>query len=69
MVNVYKKLNELKLKSKIILQVHDELILNVYNDELSKVEEIVKNEMEEVRDLKVPLEVDINVGKTWYEAK
>lgn len=69
MVNVYKKLNELKLKSKIILQVHDELILNVYNDELSKVKEIVKNEMEQVRELKVPLEVDINIGKTWYEAK
>lgn len=69
MVNVYKKLSGLKLKSKIILQVHDELILNVYNDELSKVEEIVKSEMEEVRALKVPLEVDINVGKTWYEAK
>jgi len=69
MVNVYKKLNELKLKSKIILQVHDELILNVYNDELSKIKEIVKQEMEEVKELKVPLEVDINVGKTWYEAK
>ncbi|MCD2348808.1 DNA polymerase I [Clostridium guangxiense] len=69
MVNVYKKLNESKLKSKIILQVHDELILNVYNDELLKVKEIVKREMEKVMELKVPLEVDINIGKTWYEAK
>ncbi|WP_234121489.1 DNA polymerase I [Clostridium hydrogenum] len=69
MVNVYKRLNSLKLKSKLILQVHDELILNVYKDELNEVEEIVKNEMEKVKELKVPLEVDINVGDTWYEAK
>lgn len=69
MVNVYKRLNALKLKSKLILQVHDELILNVYKDELNEVEEIVKSEMEKVKELKVPLEVDINVGDTWYEAK
>jgi DNA polymerase-1 len=69
MVNVYKKLKENKLKSTLILQVHDELILNVYKDELEKVEQIVKQEMEQVIALKVPLEIDINLGKTWYEAK
>jgi DNA polymerase I len=69
MVNVYKELNERQLKSTLILQVHDELLLNVYKDELQTVEEIVKKEMEQVIKLRVPLEVDINVGETWYEAK
>ena len=69
MINVAKKLSDLKLKSTLILQVHDELILNVYKDELEKVEALVKVEMENVLALKVPLEVDINVGKDWYDAK
>ena len=69
MVNVYDKLKEKNLKSKIILQVHDELILNVKKDELEVVTKLVKEEMESVLDLRVPLEVDINLGKTWYEAK
>ncbi|MFU7514937.1 DNA polymerase I [Clostridium sp. HCS.1] len=69
MVNVYNKLNELQLKSKIILQVHDELILNVKKDELEQVKALVKEEMENVLKMDVPLEVDINIGNTWYEAK
>ena len=69
MVNVYNKLKEKQLKSKIILQVHDELILNVKPDELEQVKSIVKNEMENVLEMNVPLEVDTNIGKTWYEAK
>jgi len=69
MVNVYNELKKQHLKSTLILQVHDELIINVYKDELEKVKNIVKNEMEKVLDLKVPLEVDINIGKNWYEAK
>ena len=69
MVNVYNKLNELNLKSRILLQVHDELILNVYNNELDKVKALVKEEMENVLKLKVKLEVDMNVGKTWYDSK
>lgn len=69
MVNVYNKLREEELNSKIILQVHDELILNVKKDELEQVKNIVKNEMEKVLEMNVPLEVDINIGNTWYEAK
>lgn len=69
MVKVYKKLKDKKLKTTIILQVHDELILNVYEDELEEVKAIVKEEMENAVTLKVPLEVDINIGKTWYDAK
>ncbi len=57
------------IKSKMLLQVHDELIFNVYNDEIDKVKEIVYNTMTNVIDLKVPLDVDIEIGKNWYEAK
>ena len=69
MVNVYNKLIEKNLKSRVILQVHDELILNVKKDELEAVKALVKEEMESVLELKVPLEVDSNVGNTWYDAK
>ncbi|WP_163191770.1 DNA polymerase I [Clostridium thermarum] len=69
MVNVYNKLKEGNYKSTLILQVHDELILNVYKDEEEEIRELVKREMEEVMDLSVPMEVDISVGKTWYDAK
>ena len=69
MVNVYNTLNNRNLKSKMILQVHDELILNVKENELEEVKKIVKEEMEAVLNLSVPLEVDMNLGKTWYEAK
>lgn len=69
MVNVASELKEKKLKSKLILQVHDELILNVYKDEIDLVRDIVKNQMENVLDLRIPLDVDISIGETWYEAK
>lgn len=69
MVNVSDELKKRKLKSRLILQVHDELILNVVKEELEEVKELVKNKMETVLDLEVPLDVDINIGKTWYEAK
>lgn len=69
MVKVYNSLKENKLKSKLILQVHDELILNVEKDELDKVKEIVKDSMENVMPLNVPLEVDMHEGESWYDAK
>ena len=69
MVNVYNRLKSEKLKSSLILQVHDELILNVKPDEEEKVKALVKEEMENALNLKVPLDVDINEGYTWYEAK
>ena len=69
MIKVFNKLKERNLKSTLILQVHDELILNVYDDELELVKSIVKEQMEQVIDLHVQLEADINLGKTWYEAK
>ena len=69
MVNVFDKLKEEGLKSTLILQVHDELILNVYKDEIKEVESLVKEQMENVIKLLVPLEVEISIGETWYEAK
>jgi len=69
MVNVYGKLKEEGLKSKLILQIHDELIVETYPDELDRVMEIVKTEMENATSLSVPLTVDINSGKSWYDTK
>lgn len=69
MVNVHRHIKEKGLKSKLILQVHDELILNVYKDETEEVKKIIKEDMEKVMELKVPMEVDINTGGTWYDAK
>ncbi|NME82368.1 DNA polymerase I [Clostridium sp. SM-530-WT-3G] len=69
MVNVYNKLKEKNLKSELILQVHDELILNVKKDEFDTVKELVISEMENAIKLSVALDVDFNSGYTWYEAK
>ncbi|MCD3216114.1 DNA polymerase I [Clostridium botulinum C] len=69
MVHVYEELIKRNLKSTLILQVHDELILNVYKDELEEVKQIVVEKMEGVMNLLVPLEADVNIGITWYEAK
>lgn len=69
MVNVFNRLYKEKLKSRLILQVHDELVLEVYKDELLYVKDIVKEEMENAVKLEVPLLVDINWGSNWYEAK
>ena len=69
MVEIYKIFNEKNIKSKILLQVHDELIFNVYDDELEIVKDIVYNTMTKVVELSVPLDVDIELGNNWYEAK
>lgn len=53
----------------MLLQVHDELIFNVYNDEIDEVKDIVYNIMTNVYQLLVPLDVDIELGNNWYEAK
>ena len=57
------------IKSKMLLQVHDELIFNVYNDEIDKVKDIVYNTMTNIYNLEVPLDVHIESGNNWYEAK
>ncbi len=67
MIKITKKLKDLNLKSKLILQVHDELIFDVLENELEVLKEIVKTEMESVIKLSVPLEVGISVADNWYE--
>ena len=69
MVKVYNRLKKENLNSEIILQVHDELILNVKENELEVVKALVKEEMENVLKMSVTLEVDTNIGNTWYDAK
>lgn len=69
MVKVYNRIKKENLDSEIILQVHDELILNVKENELEVVKALVKEEMENVLRMAVTLEVDTNIGNTWYEAK
>lgn len=69
MLNVYNKLKENGLKSKLILQVHDELIVETFEEELDQVKKIVKEEMENVIKLEVQLIADISIGKSWYDAK
>ncbi|MDD2397568.1 MAG: DNA polymerase I, partial [Tissierellia bacterium] len=70
MVGVYNRLKNNNMKSRLILQVHDELIIEAYKDELEEVKTILTEEMENVIvDFKVSLKSDINIGGSWYEAK
>lgn len=69
MNRIYKRLNDEGLKAKLIMQVHDELIIECPKSELDIASDILKEEMENVIKLSVPLVVDLNVGNNWYEAK
>lgn len=68
MIRIHRQLNELNMKTKMILQVHDELVFDVYKPELEQVKEIVKYEMEHALPLSIPVEVGIDVGNNWLEA-
>ncbi len=69
MIKLYNELKSRNLKTKMLLQVHDELIFDTPNNELEEVKELVKNIMEGIYKLSVPLKVSIDYGKNWYEAK
>ncbi|MCR5177239.1 MAG: DNA polymerase I [Anaerovibrio sp.] len=69
MIRAYNMLKKSGMKSRILVQVHDELVLEVTSDELDKVKALLKDTMENVVSLKVPLSIDINLGKNWAEAK
>ena len=69
MVEIFAEFNKRNLKSKMLLQVHDELVFNVVNSELDEVKEIVRDIMENTYKLNVPLKVDIEIGNDWSEAK
>jgi DNA polymerase-1 len=69
MINVDHELRQRKMKSRLILQVHDELIVEAHKDEVEEVKKILKEEMENAVPLKVPVIVDLNIGETWYDTK
>ena len=69
MVEIYAELNKRGLKSKMLIQVHDELVFNVVDEELEEVKDLVRNIMENTFKLEVSLKVEIEVGDNWYEAK
>lgn len=68
MIKIHKKLTEEGFKSKMLLQVHDELVFDAYKPELEKLQTLVKHEMENAYKLTVPLDVDLGVGENWLEA-
>nr|WP_294774235.1 DNA polymerase I [uncultured Flavobacterium sp.] len=68
MINIHKKLTAEKWQSKMLLQVHDELVFDVHNSELEKIKPMIKHEMENAFKLAVPLEVELGTGKNWLEA-
>ena len=68
MVAVYQEMKKINLKSKMILQVHDELVFDVYVDEIDQMKSLVKNAMENAVQLTVPMEVEMELAKNWLEA-
>ncbi|WP_395058770.1 DNA polymerase I [Flavobacterium sp.] len=68
MINIHKKLTSENWKSKMLLQVHDELVFDVYNEELERIKPMIKHEMENAFIMNVPLDVEIGVGLNWLEA-
>ena len=68
MINIHKKLTSENWKSKMLLQVHDELVFDVHNSEMEKIQPMIKHEMENAIQLAVPLEVELGFGKDWLEA-
>ena len=68
MINIQKKLSKGNYKSKMLLQIHDELVFDVFKPELNKMIELTKNEMEKAFEINVPLTVDLNYGLNWLEA-
>ena len=69
MIHVNEELKKRNLKSRMILQVHDELLIEADERELEEVQQILQDKMEHAAELLVPLSVDMHTGKNWYEAK
>ena len=69
MIRVDEALRKAGMKSRLILQVHDELLIETAKEELPQVEKLLRDEMMHAADLRVKLEVDVHSGKDWYEAK
>ena len=69
MIRVYDAIRKAGLKSKLILQIHDELVINTYPDEKETVEKLLVENMESAYKLAVELKADLNEGRNWYELK
>ena len=69
MIRVHRKLKALKLRSKLILTVHDELLIETHREEIEIVSQLLKEEMEHVAELSVPLQVDVHQGENWLQVK
>ncbi len=69
MVNVYRQLADNNMKSHLLLQVHDELLVETYGEEKDIVEKIIKDCMEKAVDMLVPLIAEVKSGRSWYETK
>ena len=69
MIKVYNRMKDMGLKSKLVLQIHDELVVDACHDEIEIVKQVLKQEMESVISLKVPLLVEVEFGRTLYDAK
>ena len=69
MLRIFERMKKEGLRSKLILQVHDELVIDAYEDEADRVGELLRFEMENAVQLNVPLVAEVHRGKNWYEAK
>ena len=69
MIRVHDELENKNLKSRLVLQVHDELLIECHKDEVEIVKKILMEEMMKASKLRVPLEIDMHVGNNWFEAK
>ena len=69
MINVYKELKKRNLKSKIVLQVHDEMMIEADISETEQIKQIIKEKMETAVKLKVPLIVEVSEANNWYDCK
>lgn len=69
MINVYKEIKSRNLKSKIVLQVHDEMMIEAPTEEIEEIKNIIKEKMENAIKLKVPLIAEVSEAENWYECK
>jgi DNA polymerase-1 len=69
MIRVWERLHRENLQSRLILQVHDELLIETYKQEEEQVRRILTEEMQQAAELAVTLEIDLHTGENWYEAK
>ena len=68
MIKIHRQMNKENLKSKLIMQIHDELLLEVHKDEIDYISKMVIENMRDAMKLDVPIEIDFGVGPSWYEA-